>query len=325
MRLLKSIELWINAAIWIVGLVLIELAVAAFLGAFEFPYQSLVSSALGLMAWAFIVSWSVNRTLIYVNFQKARIGMNMFNGETKTLFAGWNMIYVWEELQEQEFDLVKRELVEEHGTETYTSLDSVVLFAKWTMVISPDPKNLKVFAGFDWKTIVAQFRAHTNQVLSDECGRRLASDTTTNKAVLSAIVAKAFGGAKQSDLELKYGVTVSDPELADIDQDPAVLKAKQIGVDTEVFANAVKNLMQIARDNNDNSLTLQEAKNTVLMIMKTPGVEFKLYDLKVNGLEQLQHLAWGGLHGVGGGGKGQNPGGGKKPRGGQQQQQQAKP
>jgi hypothetical protein len=318
------LRLFVGLVISIISFYLIQKMAVIVSDIINARHGLMVLTVIGWLAWAAFLGKLIDMVVINVPFQRAWVTLNLFTKTQRIVRQGYVLKYPWEQVQkDKEIDLLRHIiLIEEKGFggektgETYTSADSTPLYAKWSLLISPDEGDLETYIKFRREDIEAQFRAFTNQHLSDMCGRMDASEIMKSKTKMADELALLHEN-KRSELEELYGVKAGKFVLGDVDQDPEVLKAKQVALEMKSDGEAAQELVTLAGvdASGNNRLDFATAMRMVMLRNKNSGVEQKIFT--VEGLEGIQHLSVGGMHGMpgsAGGGGGGNGGGGKKQR-----------
>jgi hypothetical protein len=325
MKNILNRRLWVGLGVSILLLVFILLIARTISDIIDLRYVSLILNSIGWLVWAILSGKLIDVIIINVPFQRAWVTLNLFSKVQRIVTEGYGLKYPWEQVQrDKEIDLIRHAvLIEEKSLETYTSADSTVLYAKWSQLGRPDPGKLDEYIKFKPEDIWTQVRNFTNQHLSDMCATKPADVIMKTKVAMAEELARLHrDDASRSLMEGRYGVIIDPPILADIDQDPEVLKAKQVGLEIKSDGAAAAELVTLAGVDGDgkNNLDFERAMRMVMLRNQNSGVEQKIFT--VEGLEGIQHLSVGGMHGTPGavsGGGGGNGGGGnnqpKKPRG----------
>jgi hypothetical protein len=221
----------------------------------------------------------------------ARILLDSFTGQQRTLFQGLNFKLPWEHLTRM-IDLQVN--LTEVLMETYASQDAL-METKYTYTLRPDfsgnnaGDNIILYASYQGDAIETEARSLLSMLLSDYYGGHAGSELLDKQRIYREVFEGEPGKSLIADFEENHGVKIT-MRIKDSDFDAETQSARNTISRAKSFSDAVQKLI-------DGGMVRPDAEKVAKM-MNLPGVREYIISLKAEGLENLRDINLG--HGLGG-------------------------
>lgn len=245
----------------------------------------------------FIVSVPEITGLLTINLLK--------NGGLRPYGTGLHLRYPWEQVKEGNY-INLRLVTSEKITQTYPSLDGIVMMTEWTFQYIAKLRLLAKYIAVDETTINKGLTDVGSGLLSSMIAQRNAEELKKDQETLKKDFIKDFENTivKEAGLDAKledhYGIDITTVSLADIDYEKKFQNVKTSERVADKIKAIAKNLQKTG-EGEEEKIKYKDALNSALII--NGDITKKVQEVEGEGLVALAGLIMAAAEAKTGGGK----------------------